>query len=64
MIRDQIYDTNLAGSSLCTAAGEVWRSRPVKAAEDQIERSDRLDVLPPGAAGRSLAGVRARRRQE
>ena len=33
-------------------------------ADNQIETPGRLDVPPPGAAGRSLAGVRARRRQE
>ena len=50
--------------SLTTAAAEVKCSQDLSSVQYQIEILDRLDVPPPGAAGRNLAGVRARWRQE
>ena len=52
--------TESAESSLLTATGAMKCSRPVRAVPNQNEISGRLDVPPPGTAGRSLADVKAR----
>ena len=52
---------NTGGSSLVTAAAAVRHSRPVAAADNKKSRFVLMSPLPPGAAGRSLAGLRARR---
>ena len=52
---------NTGGSSLVTAAAAVRHSRPVAAADNKKSRFVLMFPLPPGATGRSLAGLRARR---
>ena len=47
---------NTSGSSLVTAAAAVRHSRPVAAADNKKSRFVLMFPLPPGAAGRSLAG--------
>ena len=52
--------TRSADVSQATEAAEVKCRQDLSSVQYQIEILDRLDVPPPGAAVRSLAGVRAR----
>ena len=62
-VKNGMENYNTGGSSLVTAAAAVRHSRPVAAADNKESRFVLMSPLPlpPGAAGRSLAGLRARR---
>ena len=60
-VKNGMENYNTGGSSRVTAAAAVRHSRPVAAADNKKSRFVLMFPLPPGAAGRSLAGLRARR---